>query len=75
MQQRLSIILFPIKLTIHGSVWMFLADETTVPMNTYFFECLSHIAQVSSKQCGQATPFLLLWPDVTTRPGKYRTIA
>jgi hypothetical protein len=34
MQRRLSILLFPIKLTIHGPVWMFLAEETTVPLLT-----------------------------------------
>jgi hypothetical protein len=30
MQPRLSILLFPIKLTIHGPVWMFLAEEMTM---------------------------------------------
>jgi hypothetical protein len=33
------------------------------PINMYFFECLSHTAQVSYKQCEQAAPFLLLWPE------------
>jgi hypothetical protein len=63
MQRRLSILLFPIKLTIHGPVWMFLPEETTMPHNTYFFDCLSHILQLSSKECGQVAPFLLLKPE------------
>jgi hypothetical protein len=40
MQWRLSIRLLPIKLTIHGPVWMFLAEETMVP-HKYIFLLMS----------------------------------
>jgi hypothetical protein len=36
MQQLFSILPFPIKLTIHDQVWMFLAEETTVPYKYIF---------------------------------------
>jgi hypothetical protein len=61
MQRRLSILLSPIKLTIHGQVWMFLPRKRQCPINMYFFECLSHIVEVTCKEYGQVAPFLLLW--------------
>jgi hypothetical protein len=38
----------------------FLSRKQRCPINMYFFESISYTAQVSSKQCGQAAPFLLL---------------
>jgi len=36
MLMRHSILLFPIKLTIHVPVWMFLMEETIVPQKDEF---------------------------------------
>jgi hypothetical protein len=45
----------------------FLPRKQWCLINMYFFEYLSHTVQISSKQCGQDAPLLLLLPDVRKR--------